>query len=117
MLEVSIRQNHSDFFQRVYQVVELIPEGRVTSYGLIANYLSAKRSSRMVGWAMNACHSLPHIPAHRVVNRNGFLTGKSHFNPPSLMQKILEKEGITIKNDQVVDFKKIVWDPMVELSL
>ena len=104
------------FFQRVFQVVEQIPYGRVTSYGAIAKYLGAGRSSRMVGWAMNASHSAPNpIPAHRVVNRNGDLTGKAHFNPPTLMQDLLESEGITVIDDRIQDFKTHFWDPAENL--
>ncbi len=106
-----------DFFTDVYDVVRLIPKGRVTSYGAIANYLGAPRSSRMVGWAMNAAHALPDVPAHRVVNRQGLLTGKMHFNPPERMQQLLEEEGIPVKKDQIVNFKQIFWDPGVELEL
>ena len=102
----------TDFFQLVYQVVELIPPGRATSYGAIAKYLGATKSSRMVGWAMNASHGMqPPVPAHRVVNRNGQLTGKHHFPTPDMMQQLLEKEGIQVVNDQIVDFKKLVWIP------
>lgn len=108
----------NDFFSRVYQVVELIPYGRATSYGAIATYLGAKRSARMVGWAMNAVHlSDPTIPAHRVVNRNGLLTGKAHFGDPDAMASLLQKEGIEIKNDQIANFKTVFWDPMEELKL
>ena len=114
---ISINDKNKDFFQNVFEVVKLIPEGRVTSYGLIANYLGSKRSSRMVGWAMNASHKLSDVPAHRVVNRNGLLTGKMHFVPPSRMQELLEKEGIIVVEDQIQNFKDLVWDPMVELSL
>jgi methylated-DNA-protein-cysteine methyltransferase-like protein len=114
---ISINDKNKDFFQKVFEVVKLIPEGRVTSYGLIANYLGSKRSSRMVGWAMNASHKLLDVPAHRVVNRNGLLTGKMHFVPPSKMQELLEKEGIIVIEDQIQNFKNLVWDPMVELSL
>lgn len=103
------------FFQDVYEVVRQIPAGRVTSYGAIANYLGTKGSARMVGWAMNGC---PHdVPAHRVLNRTGLLTGKHHFGDPSEMQRRLEAEGITVENDQVVDFKKYFWDPASELAL
>ncbi len=106
------------FFEKVYQVVRLIPKGRVTSYGAIASYLGSARSSRMVGWAMNNAHHVkPKVPAHRVVNRNGVLTGKHFFGAPDAMQKLLEKERIEIKDDKVVNFKKHFWDPMVELSL
>ena len=114
---ISINDKNKDFFQKVFEVVKLIPEGRVTSYGLIANYLGSKKSSRMVGWAMNASHKLLDVPAHRVVNRNGLLTGKMHFVPPSKMQELLEKEGIIVVEDQIQNFKDLVWDPMVELSL
>ena len=111
-------QKHDDFFQNVYDVVRLIPKGRVTSYGAIAKYLGSARSSRMVGWAMNAAHSQKsYVPAYRVVNRNGELTGKHHFATPSLMQELLEQEGIKVKKDAVKDFDKIYWDPMKELSL
>ena len=114
---ISINDKNKDFFQKVFEVVKLIPEGRVTSYGLIANYLGSKKSSRMVGWAMNASHKLLDVPAHRVVNRNGLLTGKMHFVPPSRMQELLKKEGIIVIEDQIQNFKDLVWDPMVELSL
>ena len=108
----------SDFFEQVYQVVRLIPQGRVTSYGAIANYLGAKSSSRLVGYAMNAAHSQNvYVPAHRVLNRNGQLTGKHHFSTPYLMQELLEKEGIKIKNDMVINLKTYYWDPIIELAL
>lgn len=111
-------KQHEDFFQMVFQVVRLIPKGRVTNYGAIAKYLGATRSSRMVGWAMNASHSQKSkVPAHRVVNRNGMLTGKHHFSTPFQMQELLEKEGIKVKKDKVVEFKKLFWDPVVELKL
>jgi len=106
---------NSDFFSDVYDLVRLIPTGRVCSYGAIANYLGSKRSSRMVGWAMNASHKFDDIPAHRVVNRNGMLTGKHHFQQPNLMQELLEKEGVAIREDIVVDFNILFWDPLVEL--
>lgn len=118
--ELSLRDTGSkerDFFMDVYDVVKQIPTGRVTSYGAIAAYLGTRLSARMVGWAMNAAHSKPEIPAHRVVNRNGMLTGKMHFKTPSTMEKLLKKEGVTVKNDQVVDFKKLNWDPAEELGL
>ena len=109
---------NTDFFQLVYQVVREIPYGRATSYGAIASYLGAKRSSRMVGWAMNnAHHQQPPVPAHRVVNRNGMLTGKNHFETPFLMQQLLEKEGVVVNNDQIQDFETIFWNPMKELAL
>ena len=101
----------------VYEVVKLIPKGRVTSYGAIAKYLGAARSSRMVGYAMNASHGQKGVPAHRVVNRNGLLTGKHHFGDPDMMQRLLEKEGIKVKKDKVVNFEKLFWDPMKELEL
>lgn len=104
------------FFQDVYEVVQLIPRGRVSSYGAIANYLGTKMSARMVGWAMNAAHGLS-VPAHRVVNRQGLLTGKHHFATPTAMQKALEKEGVRVKRDQVVDFKTRFWDPARDLKL
>ncbi len=103
---------------RVYQVVALIPPGRVTTYGAIAKYLGTPKSARMVGWAMNNIHRFNRrLPAHRVVNRNGMLTGKHHFETPFLMQELLEKEGIAVKNDQIVRFKEVFWDPNIELSL
>jgi len=111
-------KQHEDFFQLVYQVVRLIPKGRVTNYGAIAKYLGAARSSRMVGWAMNAAHNQkPKVPAHRVVNRNGELTGKHHFATPFLMQELLEKEGIKIVKDKIKNFDKHFWDPIKELEL
>ena len=107
-----------DFFQQVFEVVKLIPPGRVTTYGAIANYLGAKKSSRMVGWAMNASHGNPHpIPAHRVVNRNGLLTGKHHFNPVTQMESLLLAEGVMVIDDQVQDFKAKFWDPQTALAL
>ncbi|MBK7128140.1 MAG: MGMT family protein [Crocinitomicaceae bacterium] len=107
-----------DFFQDVYQVVRLIPFGRVTSYGAIAKYLGAAKSSRLVGYAMNGSHHLQNpVPAHRVVNRNGMLTGKFHFDSPEAMEKALEKEGVVVKNDQVINLKDVFWDPSCELNL
>jgi methylated-DNA-protein-cysteine methyltransferase-like protein len=106
------------FFEQVYAVVRLIPKGRVTSYGAIAKYLGTARSSRMVGWAMNGAHAVkPKVPAHRVVNRNGLLTGKHHFGTSTRMQELLEKEGISVNGDQVQDFKKLFWDPAHYLDL
>lgn len=106
------------FFKDVYDVVRQIPKGRVTSYGAIAAFLGTKLSARMVGWAMNAAHTAkPKVPAQRVVNRNGMLTGKNHFSTPTQMEELLKKEGISIKNDTIVDFKNIFWDPMLELGL
>ena len=111
-------QQHQDFFQNVYEVVRLIPKGRVTSYGAIAKYLGTARSSRMVGWAMNAAHGQKeYVPAHRVVNRNGELTGKHHFATPFLMQELLEKEGIKVVKDKIKNFEQFFWDPMKELEL
>ncbi|NBO49286.1 MAG: MGMT family protein [Chitinophagia bacterium] len=107
-----------NFFEDVFEVVRLIPKGRVTNYGSIAKYLGSGLSSRMVGWAMNASHNVkPKIPAQRVVNRNGLLTGKFHFKTPTTMQELLEKEGIKVKNDKVVNFKEVFWDPNKELEL
>ena len=107
---------NESFFQRVYDVAKLIPYGRVTSYGAIANFLGSKGAARMVGWAMNASHSsIEAIPAHRVVNRNGMLTGKHHFGSPGLMQQLLESENIDVENDQVLNFDSIFWDPAKEL--
>jgi len=108
----------SDFFHRVYDVVKRIPTGRVTSYGAIAKYLGAAGSARMVGWAMNACHtSEEYIPAHRVVNRNGLLTGKHHFDTPNAMKELLENEGLIFNGDQIINFKERFWDPVEELEL
>ena len=108
----------NDFFQNVFDVVRLIPKGRVTSYGAIAKYLGTGGSSRMVGWAMNASHHVkPKVPAHRVVNRNGMLTGKAHFETPTKMQELLAKEKIKVKNETVLDFSTLFWDPSVELGL
>jgi methylated-DNA-protein-cysteine methyltransferase related protein len=108
----------SSFFEAVYDVVRQIPKGRVTSYGAVAAALGARSSARMVGWAMNNAHNIkPKVPAHRVVNRQGLLTGKMHFGEPQLMQQLLEKEGVCIKNDQVTDFREKFWDPETELGL
>jgi methylated-DNA-protein-cysteine methyltransferase related protein len=105
------------FFEDVYAVVRQIPRGRVTSYGAIANYLGAKLSARMVGWAMNAAHGAkPKVPAHRVVNRNGMLSGKAHFATPDLMEELLRKEKIKVVKDTIVDFEKLFWDPLKELG-
>jgi methylated-DNA-protein-cysteine methyltransferase-like protein len=106
-----------NFFELVYEVARQIPKGRVTSYGAIAASLGTKLSARMVGWAMNgAGRARPKVPAHRVVNRNGLLSGKHHFNPPSSMAKLLKKEGIKVKEDTVVNFKELFWDPLKELG-
>lgn len=110
--------DRTDFFEQVYQVVRLVPRGRVTSYGTIAAYLGSKGSSRMVGYAMNAAHTVhPPVPAHRVVNRQGLLTGKYHFESPNRMQELLEAEGVQVLNDQVQNFKTLFWDPALELDL
>jgi methylated-DNA-protein-cysteine methyltransferase related protein len=106
------------FFLDVFEVVRLIPKGRVTSYGAIAKYLGTGKSARMVGWAMNASHGQqPEVPAHRVVNSKGLLTGKFHFTDPNQMQKLLEKEGILVKDDQIKNFKTHFWDPSIELEI
>lgn len=105
-----------NFFDKVYAVTKHIPHGRVTSYGAIAKYLGAARSSRMVGWAMNGAGKYPDIPAHRVVNRVGLLTGKMHFGSSNAMQQMLEEEGVQVKEDKVVHFKKYFWDPVLELG-
>jgi methylated-DNA-protein-cysteine methyltransferase-like protein len=117
MSKTDTSEKRTNFFQDVYEVVKLIPPGRVTSYGAIASYLGAKGSARMVGWALIASHTpqgVP-IPAYRVVNRNGLLTGKQHFESYDAMQQHLEEEGIKIKDDQVQDFEKLFWDPAKEL--
>ena len=128
MKKISIRKNPKEkaratnkqytFFEDVYAVVRQIPKGRVTSFGAIANYLGTKLSSRMVGWAMNGAYlAKPKVPAHRVVNRNGMLTGKAHFATPTLMEELLLKEKIIVKDDAVVDFKRLFWDPAKELEI
>ncbi len=107
----------SDFFYNVYEVVRQIPAGHVTSYGAIARYLGTGGSARMVGWAMNAAPLQPeYVPAHRVVNRNGMLTGKHHFDSPNAMQELLETEGLIIKNDKIINFEENFWDPEKELK-
>ena len=113
---MSVEKEDYSFFQNVFEVVKLIPKGRVTSYGAIASYLGSKGSSRIVGWALISSHQQnKNIPAYRVVNRNGLLTGKQHFSSPTAMQESLEQEGIQVVNDQVVDFQKLFWDPAKEL--
>lgn len=108
----------ASFFEQVFDLVRMIPKGRVTSYGAIAAALGTKKSARMVGWAMNSSFGIkPKVPAHRVVNRMGLLTGKIHFNPPALMQELLEKEGIRVIDDQVQDFEKVFWDPAENLEM
>lgn len=105
-------------YDAIYDVVRSVPKGRVTSYGAIAAAIGAKSGARVVGYAMNMCHGVkPKVPAHRVVNRNGLLTGKHHFSPPEKMQQLLEKEGVKVVDDQVEDFKALFWDPMVELGM
>lgn len=105
-----------NFFEKVYEVARQIPRGRVTSYGAIARYLGAARSARMVGWAMNNAGGMEDVPAHRVVNRNGLLTGKFHFDGINLMQQLLENEGVEVANNQIVYFDKHFWDPATELG-
>lgn len=105
------------FYDQVYQVVRLIPAGRISSYGAIASYLGTKGSARIVGYAMNAAHTaIPPVPAHRVLNRNGLLTGKFHFGTPGLMQQLLENEGVEVIDDKVQHFKTLFWDPVTELE-
>jgi methylated-DNA-protein-cysteine methyltransferase related protein len=111
-------QKQYSFFEDVYAVVRQVPKGRVTSYGAIANYLGTKLSARMVGWAMNGAHNVrPKVPAHRVVNRNGFLTGKAHFKTITQMEELLEKEKVQVIKDQVVSFDSLFWDPAKELEI
>jgi len=111
-------QNENDsFFEKVYEITRLVPYGRVTSYGAIARYLGSGQSARMVGWALNSCHTRPDfIPAHRVVNRNGLLTGKHHFGNSSTMQQLLENEGIIVEDNRITNFSEKFWDPMKELG-
>jgi methylated-DNA-protein-cysteine methyltransferase related protein len=111
-------KKEESFFELVYEVARQIPKGRATSYGAIAASLGTKLSARMVGWAMNGADRVkPKVPAHRVVNRNGMLTGRHHFKTPTLMEELLKKEGIKVKNHTIVDFEKIFWDPASELEL
>ncbi|HRB30551.1 MAG TPA: MGMT family protein [Ferruginibacter sp.] len=118
MLSIAPSEKKYSFFDDVYAVVRQIPRGRVTSFGAIAAYLGTKLSARMVGWAMNgAHHARPKVPAQRVVNRNGMLSGKNHFKTPTEMEELLKKEGILVKDDTVVDFKNKFWDPAIELKL
>ena len=107
---------NDSFFERVYEVARQIPYGKVTSYGAIAKVLGAARSARMVGWAMNASHNLEDVPAHRVVNRSGLLTGKHHFDGTNLMQQLLESEGIEVRENQIVDFEKHFWTPEIKAN-
>ena len=104
----------ANFFERVYEVVRKIPYGKVTSYGAIAKALGTARSARMVGWAMNAAHNLQDVPAHRVVNRNGLLTGKHHFEGTNLMQQLLESEGVKVVDNQIIDLEKYFWTPEIQ---
>ena len=101
----------NDFYLEVFEIVKQIPKGKVTSYGAIAKILGSKKSSRLVGYAMNISHQYDNIPAHRVVNRNGLLTGKHHFETPTLMQELLESEGIEVENDQIKNFSSVLWNP------
>jgi methylated-DNA-protein-cysteine methyltransferase-like protein len=111
-------KSNEGFFDRVYEVVKQIPPGRVTSYGAIARYLGSPGAARMVGWAMNQSHSHPDfVPAHRVVNRNGLLTGKHHFSGVHLMQELLENEGAVIRENRIANFEELFWDPVRELGL
>lgn len=112
-----MKEEKPNYFDLVYQVVRLIPEGRVTSYGTIAHYLGLKSGARMVGYAMNAAHTMADVPAHRVVNRVGLLTGKGHFSTSTAMQELLEKEGVKIEKDQILNFEKHFWNPLLELEL
>ena len=107
----TVKPDNENFFERVYAIVRQIPEGKVTSYGAIAKALGTARSARMVGWAMNASHNLDDVPAHRVVNRKGLLSGKHHFDGTNLMQQLLENEGIKVIDNQIVDFDKHFWEP------
>lgn len=116
-IPVADRSKQYSFFENVWDVVRQIPEGRVTTYGAIANYLGAKSSARMVGWALNGSFSEKQdIPAQRVVNRNGMLSGKPHFATPTLMEELLKKEGIQVAEDKIINFSKVFWDPNIELS-
>ncbi len=111
-----MKSDNKNFFQKVYEVASQIPEGRVTSYGAIAKYLGAARSARMVGWAMNGAGNIENVPAHRVVNKAGLLTGKHHFDGTNLMQQLLENEGIEVIDNQIQNLEKHFWDPYKELK-
>lgn len=116
-LPIADKSKNYTFFENVWDVVRQIPEGRVTTYGAIANYLAAKSSARMVGYAMNSSFAvMPKVPAQRVVNRNGMLSGKAHFGTPTLMEELLQKEGILVEKDKIVNFEKVFWDPNIELG-
>ncbi len=106
----------ANFFSLVYSVVKLIPSGRVTTYGAIPSYIGSPQASRMVGWALNSSHNIVDVPAHRVVNRNGMLSGKHHFGGPFVMQELLANEGVEVKDDKIINFKKIFWNPQTELQ-
>lgn len=112
-----MKKNNDNFFEKAYTIARLIPFGRVTSYGAIATYLGAKRSARMVGWAMNASHNDTSVPAHRVVNKQGLLTGKMHFDGTNLMQQLLESEGVKVIDNQIQDFETVFWNPSVKLDI
>jgi methylated-DNA-protein-cysteine methyltransferase related protein len=113
----AVKKSDNDFFSRVYEITRMIPFGRVTTYGAIAKYLGSGRSARMVGWALNASHSNTlFIPAHRVVNRKGLLTGKYHFGNSTTMEQLLKNEGMIIEGDQIVNFNEKFWDPVSELK-
>ncbi len=111
-----MKEENKNFFEKVYEVAKKIPFGRVTSYGAIAKHLGAARSARMVGWAMNASHNMDDVPAHRVVNKQGLLTGKHHFDGTNLMQQLLENEGVVIIENQIQNLEKYFWDPFTELE-
>jgi methylated-DNA-protein-cysteine methyltransferase-like protein len=113
IFDKKMEEANDNFFERVYVVVRQIPYGKVTSYGAIAKVLGAARSARMVGWAMNAAHNLEDVPAHRVVNRKGLLTGKHHFDGTNLMQQLLESEGIVVVDNQIIDFETVFWEPEI----
>lgn len=110
-------EKHKDFFQNVFEVVQLVPKGRVTTYGAIAKFIGMPKSSRMVGWAMNKAHGKPQIPAHRVVNRIGVLTGKANFITPNSMENLLKGEGVEVINDKIIHFEQHFWDPQKEIDL
>ena len=115
-LPIADKRKNYNFFENVWDVVRQIPKGRVTTYGAIAAYLGAKSSARMVGWAMNSSFVVkPKVPAQRVINRNGMLSGKAHFSTPTLMEELLQKDGIKVENDTVLEFDKVFWDPSLEL--
>jgi len=115
VIKMTLIDKNDNFFTKVYKVAKQIPYGRVTSYGAIAKYLGSAQSARMVGWAMNAAHNMPDIPAHRVVNRKGLLTGKHHFSGTNLMQQLLENEGVIIKDNKIIDLDNYFWSPLDNL--